>query len=116
MHKRARWYQAEQIVIEAYIARWWQLLHKNYTIQWWEIDCIFFYKDALVFIEVKDVSFVEDINSYITQKKRINIKKAIQHYLYDNRIAKPLYTRLQCDIVFIKNKKIYTVIENCVDF
>lgn len=119
--KKARGYEAENIALEYYLQQDWVLVQKNFTIPGGELDLILLKNGVLNFVEVKDVSRIDDLYGYITPAKRRHIKKTMQVFLYKvaNNPDQPTnfhYDRIRCDVVFLKNKKIYTVVEDCVDF
>lgn len=143
VNKRSRWYESESIVLQYYEQDGWQLLQRNFTVRWWEIDLIIVKEQSvkdifgkeipqetevvLCFVEVKDVSQTDDIMGYITPMKRKHIKRTIHLFLQKMRDGSVVWPdgepirvrwtyRSRCDVVFVKNKKIYTVIEECVDF
>lgn len=62
---------------------------------------------------MKDVSYMDDISDYITYKKRQTLKKTMQTFLQETQVH---YSRIRCDIVFVKNWQIDTVVEDCMDF
>lgn len=146
--RKKRWYIAESIVLQSYIDQWWTLVQKNFTVPGGEIDLIVWKENnnseeseqllqwswsaqkdrwVLCFIEVKDVSRIDDLSGYITAKKRQTIKKTMQLFLHKlnnwtlNRehtslSAIKLPFRTRCDVVFVKHGKIYLAVEDCVEF
>ena len=119
--KKARGYDAENVALDNYLQQGRLLVQKNFTIPGGELDLILLKDGVLNFVEVKDVSRIDDLSGYITPAKRKHIKKTMQMFLYKfaNNSDQPRsfhYDRIRCDVVFIKNKKIYTVVEDCVDF
>lgn len=119
--KKARGYDAENVALDDYLQHGRVLVQKNFTIPGGELDLILLKDGILNFVEVKDVSRIDDLSGYITLAKRKHIKNTIHTFLYKvaNNRDQPRsfhYDRIRCDVVFVKNKKIYTVVQDCVDF
>lgn len=102
MNKRKRWYQAEHIVKEYLLKKWYKILHQNYTIRWWELDIVAEKENNRIFIEVKEVNNTEDLHNYISKKKIQTIIKTIQ--FFNNEY--PTNKQLRIDLVFIKENTI----------
>ncbi len=106
--KKNKWYLWEEIVKEHYQWKGYNLLKKNYTIKWGEIDLIFDDENTIVFVEVKVIDWIEDLFDYISQNKLKFLSKTIIYYL--NKFPSNKMYRL--DVVFVKNQKIYEIYEN----
>jgi len=104
-HNKRIWYQWENIVKEYYRKIWYTIITSNYTIRWWEIDIVCSKWKNLVFVEVKTIVYVEDIDGYITDKKLTTLEKTIQTYLRKH----PRPWNIQCDIVFVKHNTVYEI-------
>ena len=107
-NKREIWQEWEDLVLEYYEEKWYEILDTNYTIRWWEIDIVAQKDWEIVFIEVKVVDQIDDIMWYITPKKLRNLEHTLQLYMY----KKHLNFRIRMDVVFVKNNKILEVYEN----
>lgn len=119
--KKARGYDAENIALDDYLQQGRLLVQKNFTIPGGELDLILLKDGVLNFVEVKDVTRIDDLSGYITLAKRKHIKNTIHTFLYKvannaDQSRNFRYDRIRCDVVFVKNKKIYTVVQDCVDF
>jgi Holliday junction resolvase-like predicted endonuclease len=66
----------------------------------------------LLFVEVKDVTYITDIANYISEKKCMAMRKTLETYI--RRYPTTLQPRV--DFVFVKAGAMYTVVENCIDF
>lgn len=102
---KQKWYEWEEVALDFYQKKWYEILHKNWTIPWWEIDLILQNKEKIVFLEVKNTVYVEDIYEYITPKKLKTLKKTIETYLWKFPTEK--YVTL--DIVFVKWNQILEI-------
>ena len=107
-NKRQVWQKWEELALQYYVERWYEILDTNYTIKWWELDIIAQKDWKVVFVEVKVVDWVDEIMWYITPKKLKNLEHTIQVYLY----RKNLKFFIRLDVVFIKNNQILEVFEN----
>jgi Holliday junction resolvase-like predicted endonuclease len=61
-----------------------------------------------LFVEVKNVLYVEDISDYLTNKKINTLKKTIDTFLWKNNFDK----KVRLDVVFVKNDRILRVFDN----
>ena len=111
-NKRDVWQEWEDLVMEYYEEKWYEILDTNYTIRWWEIDIIAQKDWEIVFIEVKVVDWMDDVMWYITPKKLMHLEKTIQNYMY----KKWLNFWIRIDVVFVKNNKILEVYENVTNY
>jgi len=98
----------EDLVLEYYEEKWYEILDTNYTIRWWEIDIVAQRDGTIVFIEVKVVDHTDDLIWYITPKKLMALERSIQDYMY----KKWLNFNIRMDVVFVKNNQILEVYEN----
>lgn len=108
MNKRSLGSVWENIALDYYQKNWYNLLERNYTIRWWELDLIMENKENLVFVEVKVIENIDDLCWYITKNKLNFIKKTIKYFLLDN----PTNKEYRVDFVFVKDGKIFEVYEN----
>lgn len=105
--KKSAWYEAENIALKYFQNLWFELIEKNYTIKGWEIDLILKAKEIFVFVEVKLVDWVENIDLYISNKKLKTLQKTILTYISEKDIQD-----YRLDVVFVKNSKIFEHYEN----
>lgn len=108
MDKKAVGYAGEALVLQYYVDKGYTPREQNYTIRGWEIDCIVENERHIVFVEVKVVNHIDDLQSFITGKKLYYVQKTIEQYLHTHHIDKD--PRL--DIVFVKHGAIIEVFEN----
>ena len=104
------WYTNEELVKQYYINAGYEMIQKNYTIQWWEIDLIMKKWWELVIIEVKTVNNIDEFDNYITEKKIWFLQKTLEAFLRkadDKRIED-----IRMDVVFVKNGKIIEIFED----
>lgn len=104
--KKDIWYQWENIALKYFLEKWYQFVEKNFTIRGWEIDLIV-KKQNLVFVEVKNIDSIDNIQNYITNKKLKSLQKTIWVYVESKNIQD-----YRLDIVFVKNWKIFEHFEN----
>ncbi len=107
-YKKVIGYAGEKIVTEHYRSLWYVILDENYTIRGGEIDIIASNANTIAFIEVKVINNIDDLQSFITNKKIYFLEKTIQHYIMTNHIDKD--PRL--DVVFVKNNQIIDIFTN----
>lgn len=108
MQKKQLGYKWEKIAKKHYLKQNYNFLEENYTIQWGELDLIFDNEKQILFIEVKVVNHIDQLQDYITQHKLKALKKTIDTYLRKN----PTNKEIRLDFVFIKNKEIIEVYKN----
>jgi len=101
-------YQSEKIVEWYYISKWYTVLAKNFTVPWWEIDIIVENDQNLVFIEVKTINTIDDIDGYVTKKKISILDRTVESYLIKN----PSDKEISIDAAFVKNNQIVEIYEN----
>ncbi len=101
-------YESESIVMDYYKSKWYDIIDKNYTIQWWEIDIIVEDKQNLIFVEVKTINIIDDIDWYITKKKIWLLDNAVQVYLMKN----PTNKDVSIDAVFVRWNQIVEIYQN----
>ncbi len=106
--RKEKWYEWEEIALNYYIDKWYKLVIQNWTIPWWEIDLILENNDKLLFVEVKNIIYVDDIYDYITPRKLQTVKKSIDTYIWKT----PTDKLVAFDVVFVKNGKVYEVYED----
>lgn len=107
-NKREVWQEWEDLVMEYYEEKWYEILDTNYTIRWWEIDIVVQKDGTIVFVEVKVVDHTDDLIWYITPKKLMYLDRTIQDYMY----KKWLNFNIRMDVAFVKNNQILEVYEN----
>jgi len=98
----------EEIVAHHYQKEWYLLIEKKYTIKWWEIDLIFQKENKLIFVEVKVVNNIEDLQNYVTTKKLWHVKHTIAYYL----LTHPTDKEYVLDVVFVRNNAILHIYNN----
>jgi putative endonuclease len=107
-YKKKKWYQWEKIVSDYYIGRGYNILGKNYTIKWWEIDIVAENLKEVVFVEVKVVDGLDDIQWCVNPKKISFLERSIEDYIAKQNIDKDI----RLDVVFVKDNAIIQVYEN----
>ncbi len=105
MDKKSLWYEWETVALSSYVKLWYNLVKKNFTIRWGELDLILEDDNNLVFVEVKTVSYIEDLHDYITKNKLKLLEKTIKSYLYKY----PTNKDIRLDVVFIKDNQVYQI-------
>lgn len=108
MDKKTVGYVGEALVMKHYTTNGYTPREQNYTIRGGEIDCIVENEKYIVFVEVKVVNHIDDLQSFITGKKLYYVQKTIEQYLHTHAIDKD--PRL--DVVFVKQGQIIEVFEN----
>lgn len=103
--RKSIWYEWENIALNYFKNLGYKLLEKNFTIKGWEIDLIV-EKDIVVFVEVKNIDWIDKIEGYITNKKLKALQKTILTYIQDKN------SDYRLDVVFVKNWKIFEHFEN----
>lgn len=105
---KAKGYHAEELVSNYYKNKGYTLLEKNWTIPGGEIDIIMQKEDEIIFIEVKVVDGIEDLDSYLTPKKIEILERSIETYC--TKLKWEYEIRL--DVVFVQKEKIIEIFEN----
>ena len=108
MNKRAIWYKAEEAVKNYLIDEWYQIIHQNYTIRWWEVDIVAEKDNDRIFVEVKEVRQTHDLHDYITPKKIQTLYRTIEHF----NLEFPSKKNLRIDLVFTKDNNIIHYYQN----
>lgn len=106
--KKKVWYESEEIVVKYYESKWYTIIAKNYTIPGWEIDIVGEDNQNLIFVEVKTINAIDDIDGYITNKKIWLLNNAVQTYLMKN----PSNKDISIDAVFVKWNQIVEIYQN----
>jgi len=106
--KKKLWYESEWIVAKYYESKWYVIVAKNYTIPWWEIDIIVENSQDLIFVEVKTINAIDDIDGYVTKKKIWLLDNTVQTYLMKN----PSNKDISIDAVFVKWNQIVEIYQN----
>jgi putative endonuclease len=107
-NNKQRGYEAEQLVVDDYIYRGYQLMEQNRTMRGGEIDIILRDEesDEIVFVEVKLITaMVGDTMGYVTPTKLRHLKKSIQWYV----VSHPLLderSSVRVDVVFVNDNTI----------
>lgn len=105
---KKRGYQAENIVKNFYLNKGLHFIKANWTIPGGEIDLIFESEQELIFIEVKCINTIEELDHYISSKKIKTLERAIESYLLNHDNKKDI----RLDIAFVKNDEIIEIYEN----
>ena len=108
LYNKTKWYDWEEIVVNYYLDKWYDIISQNYTIKWWEVDIIVESAREVVFVEVKVVDGLDDISGIVNPKKIFFLEKTIEDYVYKQNIDKDI----RLDVVFVKDKSIFQVYEN----
>ena len=108
MDKKAIRYAGEATVMQHYLSQGYTACAQNYTIRGGEIDCIVENDRYIVFVEVKVINHIDDLQSFITGKKLYYVQKTIEQYLHTHHVDKD--PRL--DVVFVKQGHIVEIFEN----
>lgn len=101
-------YQSENLVKDYYLKQGYHFLHANRTIPWGEMDLIFESDSELVFIEVKTVDYIEDLDNYITKSKLKALSRTVDAYI----TKYPTNKELRIDVVFLQQGNIIEIYEN----
>ena len=107
-YKKNIWNKSENLVAQRYENSWYKIIARNYTIPWWEIDIVVENLSELIFIEVKTIDHIDDIDWYVSKRKIALLKNCIEHYLMRN----PSDKEIRIDVVFVKNNLISEIYEN----
>ena len=110
INKKQIGYESENIVKKRYIDNGYNLLEKNYTIRWWEIDLLMKKWWELVVIEVKTVNDIDELYNYITPKKIWFLQKTLENYL--RSVSKDRIESIRMDVAFVKNSQILEIYED----
>lgn len=102
------WYNNEKVVADYFKNQWWDILHQNWTIKWWEIDLVVKQDDDLMFVEVKTIDNTDDIHGYITQGKINALERSISTYIQK---LEPDYDNIKLIFVFVKDNQIVQIYE-----
>lgn len=106
--KKRIWYESEEIVASYYQSKGYDIITKNYTIPWWEIDIVVQDNNNLIFVEVKTINAIDDIDWYVTKKKIWLLNNTLQTYLVSN----PTDKDISIDAVFVKWNQIVEIYQN----
>ncbi len=107
-YKKETGFHGEEVALGYYLEEGYCLRDQNYIIRWWELDLIVEKWGLVVFVEVKVVDHVGDIQDFITPRKLFTVKKTIEAY----RRKHTLVGIIRLDVVFVKHGSIYEVYEN----
>lgn len=110
--KRQIWQEWEDLVLEYYEEKWYEILDTNYTIPGGEIDIIAQKNGEIVFVEAKVVDWMDDLMWYITPKKMLALERSIESYMYKNNLD---FT-IRIDVAFVKDNQILEVYENVTNW
>lgn len=108
MHSRQKWAYGEAIALQWYIDKWWELVSKNFTMRWGEIDLIVENADQRRYVEVKIIDSIVDVHGFVTPRKLLRVQKTLAYY----SMKFPTKKMLQLDVVFVKWWVVYEVYEN----
>jgi len=107
-YKKKKWYEWEKIVADYYRSKFYNILSQNYTIRWWEIDIVAENTKEVVFVEVKVVDSMDEIQWCVNSKKISFLERSIEDYIAKQNIDK----NIRLDVVFVKDNNIIQVYEN----
>lgn len=107
-YKKEKWDEWEALVAQEYQNRGYRLIQKKYTIPWGELDLIFEKDNRLIFVEVKVVNNIDDLQDYLTPKKIWHLIHTIEYYL----VSHPTDKEYILDVVFVRDNSILEVYEN----
>ena len=107
-YKKNKWDEWEALVAQYYQDNWHILIERKYTIKWWEIDLIFQKNNILIFVEVKVIDHIDDLQDYVTPKKLGHVKHTINYYL----MCHPTDKEYVLDVVFVKDNSILQIYQN----
>lgn len=113
MHRKELWYKFEKLAEEFLISKWYNILNRNFTIRWWEIDLVSFKNGILSFVEVKWVSEYTDFQNYITQSKIKSLRRTAEHWIYNN--DNDSIKEYRFDLILIEKWKIIDFIQWFLD-
>ncbi len=108
MNKRMQWAAGESIACDRLRQHWREILQRNFTIRGWELDILAQNNEILLCVEVKAVSYIDDIMSYITDKKMMRVRRTFQTYLRKY----PSTKQPRIDVIFVQGGKVREVYEN----
>ena len=106
--KKKIWQEWEDMVLDYYESKNYEILDTNYTIPNGEIDIVAQKDGEIAFVEVKVVDAVDDLMWYIKINKLKSLERAIQHYIQ----KKNLDFSIRLDVAFVKDNRILEVFEN----
>ncbi|MFZ2150763.1 MAG: YraN family protein [Candidatus Absconditicoccaceae bacterium] len=107
-YKKKKGYKGEKIVADYYRSKFYNILSQNYTIKGGEIDIVAENTKEVVFIEVKVVDSLDDIQGCVNPKKIYFLERSIEDYIAKQNIDKDI----RLDVVFVKDNTIIQVYEN----
>ncbi len=107
-YKKKKGDEGEALVAQDYQNRGYKLIQKKYTIHWGELDLIFEKENRLIFVEVKVVDHIEDLQNYVTPKKLWHLIHTIEYYL----VGHPTDKEYVLDVVFVRDNSILEAYEN----
>jgi putative endonuclease len=102
---KEKWKAGEDLVAKHYADLWYLIKARNYTFPGGELDIVATKEDALVFIEVKVIDYIEDTFDYITPRKISLLKRSIEYYLNEY----PSHCEISLDVVFVQGNRIVDV-------
>lgn len=108
LYKKHKGNTGEDIAALYYQNKWYLLIDRKYTIQWWEIDLVLQKDNILTFVEVKVVDHIQDLQNYVTSKKLGHVTHTISYYL----LTHPTDMDYLLDVVFVRDNAILEVYEN----
>ncbi len=109
MQNKKLGYEFEKIAEEFLIQKGYQILNKNFTIRWWEIDIIAKKNNIVSFVEVKWSSKNIDFQNYITKGKISALRKTAEHWIY--RFDDDSIKEYRFDLILIENGKVIDFLE-----
>ena len=109
-NKKQVGYKNEELVKRHYLNSGYELLEKNYTIRWWEIDLLMKKWWELVVIEVKTVNDIDELDNYISPKKIWFLQRTLENFLQN--IDASWIEGIRMDVAFVKNGQIFEIFED----
>jgi len=109
MQNKKLGYEFEKIAEKFLIQKGYQILNKNFTIRWGEIDMVVKKNNIVSFVEVKWSSKNIDFQNYITKSKIAALKRTAQHWIY--RYDNDDISEYRFDLILIENNKVVDFLE-----
>ena len=108
MNNKTKGAAGEDLVLMHYQGLGYTLLERNYSFADGELDAIFTLGSDLVFVEVKVIDAIDDIDGYLHTKKLGFLKRAIENYLTQH----PSTQDISLDVVFVQGNRIVELYRN----
>lgn len=95
-------YHGEQVALDRYTQKGYTLQARNFTIRGGEIDLIFTHETVRIFVEVKVVNGLEEVDNILTYHKRRALYRSIQTYRYQHQV----WNNWRLDLVLVQGNKV----------